>query len=49
VAADHAVSAFLALARVYGGREREAASVALTALAPYLARYQRSLLTTHES
>ena len=40
---DDAVSAFLALALVDSGREREAASVALAALSPHLSRYQRSL------
>jgi hypothetical protein len=40
---DDAVSAFLALALVDTGREREAISVALAALAPHLPRYQRSL------
>lgn len=40
---DDAVSAFLALALVDVGREREAVSVALEALAPHLPRYQRSL------
>jgi len=40
---DDAVAAFLALALVDVGREREAVSVALTALAPHLPRYQRSL------
>ncbi len=40
---DDAVNAFLALALVDVGREREAASLALTALAPHLPRYQRSL------
>jgi tetratricopeptide (TPR) repeat protein len=40
---DDAVSAFLALALVDTGREREAVAVALTALAPHLPRYQRSL------
>jgi hypothetical protein len=40
---DDAVSAFLALALVDTGREREAASLALEALAPHLPRYQRSL------
>lgn len=40
---DDAVSAFLALSLVDSGREREAASIALTALAPHLPRYQRSL------
>jgi hypothetical protein len=39
---DDAVRAFLALALVDDGREREAVSVALTALAPHLPRYQRS-------
>jgi tetratricopeptide (TPR) repeat protein len=38
-----AVSAFLALALVDTGREREAVSVALAALAPHLPRYQRSV------
>jgi hypothetical protein len=42
-ALDDAVSAFLALALVDTGREREAVSLALTALAPHLPRYQRSL------
>ena len=40
---DDAVDAFLALALVDTGREREAASIALGALAPHLPRYQRSL------
>jgi hypothetical protein len=40
---DDAVSAFLALALVETGDEREAASLALEALAPHLPRYQRSL------
>ena len=40
---DDAVSAFLALALVDTGRERQAVSVALSALAPHLPRYQRSL------
>ena len=40
---DDAVRAFLVLALISVGREREAASVALTALAPHLTRYQRSL------
>ena len=40
---DDAVSAFLALALVDVGREREAVSIALMALAPHLPRYQRSL------
>jgi len=40
---DDAVRAFLALALVDVGREREAASYALVALAPHLPRYQRSL------
>ena len=40
---DDAVSAFLALALVDTGREREAVGVALAALAPHLPRYQRSL------
>jgi hypothetical protein len=40
---DDAVTAFLALALVDTGREREAVSISLKALAPYLPRYQRSL------
>lgn len=40
---DDAVRAFLALALVDVGREREAVSLALAALAPHLTRYQRSL------
>lgn len=40
---DDAVSAFLALMLVDTGREREAVSVALAALAPHLPRYQCSL------
>jgi len=40
---DDAVSGFLALALVDVGREREAVSLALTALSPHLTRYQRSL------
>ena len=40
---DDAISAFLALALVDAGRDREAVSVALTALAPHLPRYQRSV------
>jgi tetratricopeptide (TPR) repeat protein len=40
---DDAVRAFLALALADVGREREALSHALTALAPHLPRYQRSL------
>lgn len=40
---DDAVRAFLALALVDAGQEREAVSHALTALAPHLPRYQRSL------
>ena len=42
---DDAVSAFLALALADTDREREAAGVALAALAPHLPRYQRSLAT----
>ena len=38
-----ALSAFLALCLADVGREREAVSVALRALAPHLPRYQRSL------
>lgn len=40
---DDAVRAFLALALVDTGEEREAVSLALGALAPHLTRYQRSL------
>ena len=40
---DDAVSAFLALALVDTGHEREAVSLALTALSRHLTRYQRSL------
>ncbi|HEX5897829.1 MAG TPA: tetratricopeptide repeat protein [Solirubrobacteraceae bacterium] len=40
---DDAVRGFLALALTSAGREREAVSVALTALAPHLATYNRSL------
>lgn len=40
---DDAVSAFLALALVDVGRDREAVSLALGALAPHLPRYQRSV------
>jgi thioredoxin-like negative regulator of GroEL len=39
---DDAVDAFLALALVDTGREREAAALLLTALARHLPRYQRS-------
>lgn len=42
---DDAVLAFLALALVDDGREREAVSAALAALAPHLPRYQRSVAT----
>jgi tetratricopeptide (TPR) repeat protein len=40
---DDAVRAFLALALADGGREREAVSVALTALAPHMAEYGRAV------
>lgn len=40
---DDALRAFLALALTDVGREREAVSLALGALAPHLPRYQRSL------
>lgn len=40
---DDAVRAFLALALTSVGRDREAVSIALTALAPHLTRYNRSL------
>ena len=42
-ALDGAVRAFLALALVDDGREREAVAVALTALSEYLPRYNRSV------
>jgi Tetratrico peptide repeat len=38
-----AISATLALCLVDSGREREAVSVAVSALAPHLPRYQRSM------
>ncbi|MCR6492583.1 tetratricopeptide repeat protein [Cellulomonas sp. P24] len=41
---DDAVDAFLALALVDTGREREAVAVALTALSRHLTRFQRSLV-----
>jgi tetratricopeptide (TPR) repeat protein len=41
---DDAVDAFLALALVDAGRGREATSVALSALARHMERYQRSLV-----
>jgi hypothetical protein len=40
---DDAVTGFLALALANVGREREAAALAIGALAPHLVRYQRSL------
>jgi hypothetical protein len=40
---DDAVRAFLALALIDTGRDREAVCHALTALAPHLPRYQRSV------
>ncbi len=40
---DDAVAATLALALADTGREREAVSVAVAALAPHLPRYQRSM------
>jgi len=40
---DDAVAAFLALALVDTGREREAVALSLTALARHLPRYNRSL------
>jgi len=40
---DDAVRAFLALALTSVGREREGVAMALTALAPHLTRYNRSL------
>ncbi|MET0933153.1 MAG: tetratricopeptide repeat protein [Mycetocola sp.] len=42
---DDAVAGFLALALADVGREREALSIALGALAPHLPRYSRSLTT----
>jgi hypothetical protein len=42
-ALDDAVRAFLALALTSAGRPRDAVAQALTALAPHLARYNRSL------
>jgi hypothetical protein len=42
-----AISATLALCLVDSGREREAVSVAVGALAPHLPRYQRRWPTTH--
>ncbi len=42
-ALDGAVRAFLALALVDVGREKEAVSISLTALSHYLPRYNRSL------
>lgn len=41
---DDAVSAFLALALVDTGREREAVSIALMALSRHMSRYRRSLV-----
>jgi len=40
---DDAVCGFLALALADAGREREALGLALSALAPHLPRYQRSM------
>ena len=40
---DDAVAAFLALALVDAGREREATGIVLEALAAHLPRYKRSL------
>lgn len=42
---DDALSAVLALALTDVGREREAVSIAVAALAPHLPRYQRSMAT----
>jgi thioredoxin-like negative regulator of GroEL len=47
-ALDDAVAAFLALALVDVGREREAVGLALGALAPHLPRYNRSLASYAE-
>ena len=41
---DDAVDAFLALALVDTGREREAVSLALLALSRHMSRYRRSLV-----
>ena len=41
---DDAVRATLALALTDVGREREAVSIAIAALAPHLPRYQRSMV-----
>ncbi|MFC6086075.1 tetratricopeptide repeat protein [Sphaerisporangium aureirubrum] len=51
---DDAIRAFLALALADTGQEREALTLSLTALAPHLPRYQRSLtnyahLLTHST
>jgi tetratricopeptide (TPR) repeat protein len=46
---DDAVRGFLALALVDVGRDREAVSLALEALAPHLPRYQRSLANYSKS
>jgi Tetratrico peptide repeat len=46
---DDAVRGFLALALAATGRDREALSLALGALAPHLPRYQRSLAHYAES
>lgn len=46
---DDAVNAFLALALVDIGREREAVSLALTALSRHMTRYQRSLANYAQS
>ena len=40
---DDAVKAFLSLALIDAGREKEAAAIALTTIAPHLVRYQKSL------
>jgi len=40
---DDAISAVLALCLAHAGREREAVSIAVAALAPHLPRYQRSM------
>jgi tetratricopeptide (TPR) repeat protein len=46
---DDAVAAFLALALADSGREREAAGLALSALAKHLPRYNRSLANYAEA
>ena len=40
---DDAVKAFLSLALIDAGKEKEASALALTIVAPHLVRYQKSL------